>query len=127
MGSQIKKRYTAAGVLTAAVILLAVWLFTRPQPLAEIHRSFSSPETGSASASFTAGPGDGIRFRMSTRTESGAMEVSLLDESGALVYSFGSAKYQERRLTLAEGGIYTLEARFGSFTGTGEAIVYPEN
>ena len=39
--------------------------------------------------------GERIRVRISTRTESGVMEVTLLDEAGAVVYSFGSATYQE--------------------------------
>lgn len=52
MGGHIGKKHAAAGVLAVAAVLLAAWLFTRPSPLAEIHRSFSSPETGSADVSF---------------------------------------------------------------------------
>ena len=41
MGGHIGKKHAAAGVLAVAAVLLAAWLFTRPSPLAEIHRSFS--------------------------------------------------------------------------------------
>jgi hypothetical protein len=125
MGGHIGKKHAAAGVLAVIAVLLAVWLFTRPEPLAEIHRSFSSPETGSADVSFPVEAGKSIRVRISTRTESGVMEVTLLDEAGAVVYSFGSATYQERHLTLAESGMYTLEVQFRDFTGDGDAAVYP--
>ncbi len=54
------------------------------------------------------------------------MEVTLLDETGEVVYAFGSAKYQERRLTLPDAGTYTLETQFQGFTGDGEAVVYPD-
>ncbi len=126
MGGHIGKKHAAAGVLAVAAVLLAAWLFTRPSPLAEIHRSFSSPETGSADVSFPVEAGERIRVRISTRTESGVMEVTLLDEAGEVVYAFGSAKYQERRLTLPDAGTYTLEIQFQGFTGDGEAAVYPD-
>ena len=71
MGGHIGKKHAAAGVLAVAAVLLAAWLFTRPSPLAEIHRSFSSPETGSADVSFPVEAGERIRVRISTRTESG--------------------------------------------------------
>lgn len=121
-----KKRRAAAGVMALTAFLLAVWLLTRPQPLAELHQTFSVPETSTASVSFPAKAGESVRVRISTRTESGVMDVCLLDETGAAVYSFGSAKYQERRLTLPEDGVYTLEARFQAFAGDGEALVYPD-
>ena len=121
-----KKRYAAAGVMALIAVLLAVWLLTRPRPLAELHQTFSSPETSTASVSFPAKAGESVRVRISTRTESGVMEVTLLDEAGTAVYSFGSAKYQERRLTLPEDGVYTLEAQFKGFTGGGEALVYSD-
>ena len=121
-----KKKYAAAGVMALTAVLLAVWLLTRPQPLAELHRTFSSPETSAASVSFPAEAGESIRVRISTRTESGVMDVCLLDETGAAVYSFGSAKYLDRRLTLPEDGVYTLEAQFKGFAGGGEALVYPD-
>lgn len=125
MGGHIGKKHAAAGVLAVIAVLLAVWLFTRPRPLAEIHRSFSSPETVSAGVSFPVEAGERIRVRISTRTEGGVMEVTLLDEASAVVYSFGSATYQERHLTLAESGMYTLEVQFRDFTGDGDAAVYP--
>lgn len=121
-----KKRQAAAGVAALIAVLLAVWLLTRPRPLAELHQTFSVPETSAASVSFPAEAGESIRVRISTRTESGIMDVCLLDETGAAVYSFGSAKYQERRLTLPEDGVYTLEAQFQEFAGDGEALVYPD-
>lgn len=120
-----KKICAAAGVTVVIAVLLAVWLLTRPQPLAELHRTFSSPETSAASVSFPAEAGESIRVRISTRTESGVMNVSLLDETGTEIYAFGSAKCQERRLTLPEDGVYTLEAQFNGFIGDGEALVYP--
>lgn len=120
-----KKICAAAGATAVIALLMAVWLLTRPQPLAELHRTFSAPETSAASVSFPAEAGESIRVRISTRTESGVMDVSLLDETGAEIYAFGSAKCQERCLTLPEDGIYTLEAQFKGFTGDGEALVYP--
>ena len=114
MGGHIGKKHAAAGVLAVAAVLLAAWLFTRPSPLAEIHRSFSSPETGSADVSFPVEAGERIRVRISTRTESGVMEVTLLDEAGEVVYAFGSAKYQERRYLYSGNTVPGIHWRRGS-------------
>lgn len=105
-------------------VVAAIWLLTRPAPLASMHHACSTPETNASAASFSGRAGEQIKISLSSNVKDGVLDISLLDLQGNVVKQLGHAKQLKTVLTLDRSDTYTLRAEYSDFAGDFSVAVY---
>lgn len=120
----MKKKSIIIGIIVLAIILLSVWLLTRPKALGNINQTFTESETSSSDISFTGEAGDKIKFSFRSDIKNGSLEIVLYDSRGNAVYELDKAKALETYFILENSDTYTLVAECSDFIGNYKIVVY---
>jgi hypothetical protein len=120
---RMKAKYGLA-LLGLVIAAAAVWLLTRPAPLANMRHACPQPESGVSIVTFSGQAGEQFQFSMSSNITSGELDLSLCDQAGNVVKRMGQAKELATHFTLLEAGIYTLRMEYRDFSGDFSAAVY---
>ena len=80
----MKAKYGLA-LLGLVIAAAAVWLLTRPAPLANMRHACPQPESGVSIVTFSGQAGEQFQFSMSSNITSGELDLSLCDQAGNVV------------------------------------------
>lgn len=122
----MKKKNIIISVVIVIVVLLGVWLLTRPKTLGSMNHSYSEVTTSNSDFSFTGETGDKIKFSFASKIENGDLDILLYDSKGNMVYKLDRARRLETFFTLEDTDTYTLVAEYSNFSGNFKIKVYSE-
>lgn len=99
------------------VVLLSVWLVTRPKVLGNMNHAYTEPTTSTSDITFVGEAGDKIKFSFASDIKSGDLDMILYDSKGNVVYELDRAKELVTFFTLDNSDTYILAAEYSDFTG----------
>lgn len=120
----MKKKGIIIGVIIVILVVLSIWLFTRPNVLGNINQDFTKPTTNTSNISFTGEENNRIKFSFRSNVESGELNIVLYDSNENIVYELDKAKALETYFTFNKTDTYTLKAEYVDLVGNYEIVVY---
>lgn len=123
---KIGKKNMAIGILIVAIVILGVWLVSRPPVLGNMKQSFTEATTGSSDFAFEVEAGDTIKISFSSKIESGDLDIFLYDSKGNVVYKLDKAKALVTYYTFENTDVYTMVAENSNFIGKFKVKVWKE-
>lgn len=119
------KKKTIVICAAAAIIAACAWLLLRPQALGNISASFTEKTTSISDFTFSAEPGDRVKFSFQSDIAAGNLEIIVYSSNGDAVYVLDHAKALETFFTFEASDTYTLQAEYTDFIGSFKITVYP--
>ena len=78
----MKKKGIIIGGTAVILIVLSVFLFTRPDVLGNMNQDFAEPTTSTSNISFTGEENNKMKFSFRSNVESGELSIVLYDSNG---------------------------------------------
>lgn len=120
----MKKKGIIIGGIAVVLVVLSVFLFTRPDVLGNMNQDFKEPTTSTSNISFEGEENNKIKFSFRSNVESGELNIVLYDSNGNIVYELDKAKALETYFTFDKTDTYTLKAEYVDFVGSYKIVVY---
>ncbi len=120
----MKKKIILTGITVTAFLILAIYLFNRPQLLGNMKSSCTEQTTTTSDITFSGKAGDKIKFSFRSNIENGDLNMILYDSNNHAVYTLDQAKALECFFTLDASDTYTLAAECNNFIGKYNIKVY---
>lgn len=122
----VKKKSIIISGIVIILVVLSIFLSTRPDVLGNMNKTFAEPTTSTSNISFAGEENNKIKFSFRSNVESGELNIVLYDSNGNLVYELDKAKALETYFTFDKTDTYTLKAEYVDFVGNYEIAVYKE-
>ena len=119
----MKKKSIIIGGIAVILVVLSVFLFTRPDVLGNMKQDFTEPTTSTSNISFAGEENNKIKFSFRSNVESGELNIVLYDSNGNIVYELDKAKALETYFTFDKTDTYTLKAEYVDFVGNYEMFM----
>ena len=123
----MKKKKIILFIIMIVVVLLILWILNRPESLGNIAKKYNEPTTSASSITFVGETREKIEFSFKSTIKSGAVNVTLYDSNGNLVYELDKEKSAEPYFVLDKTDTYTLEVKYVDFVGSFKVKVYSSN
>ena len=88
----MKKKIILTGITVTAFLILAIYLFNRPQLLGNMKSSCTEQTTTTSDITFSGKAGDKIKFSFRSNIENGDLNMILYDSNNHAVYTLDQAK-----------------------------------
>ncbi|MDE5781130.1 MAG: hypothetical protein K2I03_06590, partial [Lachnospiraceae bacterium] len=79
------------GIIVLSVVLLGIWLMTRPETLGNMNHTYTKSTTNKSTISFEGEAGDKVKFSFASNIENGELDIILYDSNGNKVYELDRA------------------------------------
>ena len=120
----MKIKITIICIIFFCIAAASFFMLTQPKALCNMSQTYTEPGTSTSDVSFSGKAGDKIKISLSSRIDSGDLEVFLYDSKGNVVYELDRAKELRTYFTFEYSDTYTLAAKYYNFVGKFDIRVY---
>lgn len=113
----MKKKSIILGIILIIIVIISIFLLTRPKSLGNINFSCTEKTTKTSEITFSGDAGHKLKFSFRSNIERGNLSIILYDSEGNAVYELDKAKSLETFFELDKSDTYVLVAECDNFIG----------